>query len=143
MPALEYFVVCRSVSFDVDTDEVTLSNVVEDVHLDDDGTAVLPRVVAVSSWNVGDGDESRDYQTLLRITLPGEAKGADFPVNLDKQRHRHRAIITIIGVPLTKSGELLFEVFLNAHREATHKVIVHPPGTRAKVGTQLVSGTGE
>lgn len=127
--------------FDVDTDEVTLSNVIEDVYLDDEGSAFLPRVVAVSSWNVGDGEEPKDYQTLLRITLPGETKGADFPANLDKLRHRHRAIITITGIPLTKTGELLFEVFLNAHREATHKVIVHPPGTRAKEGTPLQANT--
>ncbi|HEY2910871.1 MAG TPA: hypothetical protein VGI99_11535 [Gemmataceae bacterium] len=137
-PNLEYFVVCRSVSFDVETDEITLSNVIEDVYLGSDGTAVLPRAVAISSWNIADGDRSKDFQTILTITLPGQSEGMDFPTNFDEGRHRYRAICTVAEIPLSQPGELKFEILLNRKHAASHKVLVHPPGMRSYSGQQLL-----
>ena len=134
MPSLEYFLVCRSASVDVHSDEVTLSGVLEDIDLESDGQAVVPRAVAVGLWNLTGADGGTDFQALLRITRPGEAKGSDFPVNLDKRRHRFRALFAILDIPLDKPGELVFEMLLNATHAATHRVMVHPHGER--VGQQ-------
>ncbi len=128
MPTLEYFVVCRSVSTDLNTDEITLSNVIEDVYLQDREVIVLPRAVAVCSWNIEEGD-STDYQVLLRITVPGQLP-IPFAVNLEKGRFRHRAVIAVHGIPAGIPGIMTFEMLLNGRHEATHRVIVHPPGAR-------------
>ena len=130
MARLEYFIVCRSASVDVDTDEITLSNVIEDLYLEAAGATVLPRIVAVSSWNVSQEDASQDFQTELRITLPGQSEPVDFAMNLAKGRHRYRAIIGVVGIPLGQTGDLMFEILLNGRHGASHRVMVHPPGTR-------------
>jgi len=147
MPSLEFFVVCRNVSMDVETDEVTLANVIEDVYLDEDGKAFLSQAAAVSSWNLGEGDTPTDSQTILRITRPGETEGSDFSTNLQIGRHRYRGISVVTDIPLDKPGLLLFELFLNAKHAAGHTVIVHPPEARIHEGMQLApkneKGTGQ
>lgn len=131
MPSLEFFLVCRSVSIDVHTDEITLSGVLEDVELENDGFVLVSRAVAVGSWNVAPEDRDKDFQALLRIQRPGDTEWADFPVNLSKGRHRFRALFAIENIPLDKPGDLLFELLLNAHHAAIHRVIVHKAGDRA------------
>ena len=140
MPDLEYFIVCRSVTFDIDTDEISLSGILEDIYLEDDNGTVLPRAVAVSSWNLNDSDEGKDFSTVLRITLPDGTKPSDFPMNLERRSRRHRAMISITEIPLEKPGVITFEVLLNAQHGANHKVLVHPPGTRASEGIPMIGG---
>jgi hypothetical protein len=140
MPTLEYFIVCRSVSIDIDTDEVSLSNVLEDLFLDEDGKALLPRIVAISAWNLDDSELSTDFQTILAIRRPGESKSKDFPMNLSHGRKRHRAMATIVDIPLDNSGELLFQVLLNGTHQASHKVFVHPQGVKiSSVNSKLLN----
>lgn len=130
MPKLEYFIVCRSVSFDIDTDEITLSNVIEEVYLESDGRCVLPRIVAVSLWNVIDADEGQDFQTELKITRPGESHSVQFAMNLERGQRRHRAMLSISDIPLEKPGELTFEILLNGQHGASHGVTVRQAGDR-------------
>ncbi len=129
MPTLEFFLVCRSITRDLFTDEITLSGVLEDVVLEADGTTVLPTAVAVVAWNVETKEGSEDLQAVLRITLPGDSHGKSFPMNLLKGHNRYRAIFAISSIPLGVTGELLFEVLLNAERCASHRVFVHPHGS--------------
>ena len=55
MPRLEYFVVCRSVLKDVDTDEITLAHVLDDV-FPAAFPNLIPAAVAISLWNVDVAD---------------------------------------------------------------------------------------
>lgn len=129
MPTIEFFLVCRAITRDLFTDEITLSGVLEDLVLESDGTTQLPTAVAVAAWNAEHGLDPSDLQAMLRITRPGETKGRSFPMNLVKGHNRYRAIFAISDMPLESPGELLFEVLLNAERCASHRVFVHPPGT--------------
>jgi len=129
MPTLEFFLVCRAVTRDLFTDEITLSGVLEDIVLEADGMAQLPSAVAVAAWNAEPKSDPTDLQVMLRITRPGETKGLTFPMNLAKGHNRYRAIFAISGIPLAEPGELLFEVLLNAEPCASHRVFVHPPGS--------------
>jgi hypothetical protein len=132
MPKLEYFLVCRAASVDFHSDEVTLSGVLEDIDLGDDGYAVVPQAVAVGLWNLTKADEHTDFQAVLRIIRPGEEKGNHFPVNLVKGPHRIRAVFAIQGIPLEKPGDLVFELLLNTEHAAEHKVIVHESSDAAR-----------
>jgi hypothetical protein len=125
------------VSFDVDTDEATLSGIIEDIYLNEGGTATLPRAVSVSTWHVSEGDDAKDNQIQLRIIRPGESEGITFPTNLDVGRNRYRAIAIVLEIPLDQPGILTFELLLNANHTAYHRVTVHPPGARAKEGIDL------
>lgn len=129
MPSLEFFVVCRSVSRDLFTDDLTLSGILEDVVLDVGGTATLPTAVAVCAWNVGTEDVGQELQAIIKVTRPGESQGKSFPMNLTKGHNRYRALFAVDGIPLATPGELVFEVLLNAEHCASHRVFVHAPGT--------------
>ena len=129
MPTLEFFLVCRSITRDVFTDEITLSGVLEDVVLEADGTAVLPTAVAVVAWNAEPNTDTADLQAVLRITRPGDTHSVPFSMNLTKGHNRYRAIYAISDIPLGAAGALLFEVLLNAERCASHRVFVHSHGS--------------
>ena len=57
MPKLEYFVVCRSIATEVDSDELTLSNVLEDV-VTDGFPDYLPKLMAISVRRIGAGPKA-------------------------------------------------------------------------------------
>ncbi len=135
MARLEYFLVCRSVSTDVDTNEITLSGVIEDVFLVPDEVVIIPKVVAVSSWTLSPGDLETDFQTILVISRPGETTGKPFPMNLSKGRRRYRTIQGVLSIPLDQPGDLKFQVLLNGEPQATHTVTVHPPDVRPREAT--------
>jgi hypothetical protein len=130
MADLEYFIVCRSVSIDVETDELTFGNVIEDLSPDIFPTE-LPRAVAVSAWRISAEESADEFQVILRVLRPGEQpeEAADFPMNLATGRIRYRAMESILEIPLEQSGDLKFEVLLNGQHAATHIVTIHPAKT--------------
>jgi hypothetical protein len=130
MARLEYFIVCRAISVDIDTEEITLSQVIEDV-FPEEFPNQLPRIVAVSSWEMTPEELGMEFQAILRVFIPGSLEGADFPMNLARGRRRYRAIQGVTQIPLLGPGDLKFEVLLNGQHGATHVVTVQPPGTRA------------
>lgn len=123
MPKLEYFVVCRSIATEVDSDELTLSNVLEDV-VTDGFPDYLPKLMAISVWRIEDDEIEGDFQAMLYVTPPGNER-ADFAMNLVRGRKRHRAIQTVYNVPLDGPGELLCEVTLNGKDGASHVITIH------------------
>jgi hypothetical protein len=132
MPELEYFIVSRSVSRDVLTDELSFLGVLEDVTPHHFPT-VLPKIIAVSVWRLADGEGTEDFQAILRVSRPEESPqdATDFAMNLEKGRTRYRAFQAIFEIPLDRSGNLVFEVLLNAKHAALHIVTIHDakPGT--------------
>ncbi|HWE36574.1 MAG TPA: hypothetical protein VG406_08410 [Isosphaeraceae bacterium] len=126
MATLEYFIVCESTSVDAATGRISLFHVIEDL-FPDHFPYVLPRVEAVSLWNLEAEDDGKDFQVLLRITPPG-LRVADFPMNLSRGRSRYRAVLAVERIPLPQPGTLSFEVLLNGRHQASHTVTVQATG---------------
>jgi hypothetical protein len=122
MARLEFFVVSESVSVDQQTNRLSLFNVIEQVASTNFPSA-LPSAVAVSMWIAEDGDDVRDFQCTLRITLPN-GNPYEFASNFKFRARRHRVIQRVEGFPLNEPGVLRFEVLLNGERAASHEVDV-------------------
>jgi hypothetical protein len=136
MPTLEYFLVCRSVQEDKHTNEVSFINVLEDIT---PGTFphVIPIAVAVSLWNVQQGENTVDCHATLIVRIPGKAD-APFLMNFSPGTRRCRAIHGILDIPIEHPGEITFELQLNGRHQASHTIIVHPVGVRnEKIGVAL------
>src|SRR4051812_32567012 len=125
MATLEYFVVCRSISVDLDNDELTLGGVLEDI-APDFMPYLLDRMFAISSWRVDESEVEKDHQAILRVTLPGD-EPFDFPMNLAPGRTRYRAIQSVASIFLEQTGEIICEVLLNGSHAASHHITIHPP----------------
>jgi len=123
MATLEYFVVVESVSIAQFSNRISLFNVIEELTPPAFPT-VFPQMVAVSAWNSEAGDDQRDLQVMLRVTLSNGTQLPDFTQNLRFPQRRHRVLSTLEGVPIPAAGQLRFEVFLNGERKASHTVDV-------------------
>ncbi len=88
----------------------------------------LPKVIAVSSWNIHPDEINLDFQVVLRVTLPGQPGPLTFPMNLSKGRLRYRSIQGLLEIPIAEAGKLRFEVLLNGSHGASNVVAVHPQG---------------
>ena len=127
MPALEYFLVAESVSVDQTTNQVSIFNIIEDIHVPE-FPAVLPQVAAVCAWNMPGTEMGQDFQATFRIVVPG-AERRDHAMNFTAVHPRQRMIVRVVGVPLGAPGQLLFEVLLNGQHQASHTVnITVAPG---------------
>ena len=122
MARLEFFVVSEGISVDQFTNRLSLFNILEEV-ASPNFPFVLPSAVAVSLWMMEAGDDERDLQCMLRVTMPNVAK-IEFTTNFKTSGRRHRVIQTIQGVPLNEPGVLRFEVLLNGEHAASHEVDV-------------------
>jgi hypothetical protein len=144
MPRMEYFIVCRAVSADIHTDELTLSQVVEDL-FPETMPEVLLKIVAVGSWQLAPDEVGIDFQAILKVAPPGKDPGIEFSMNLSRGRQRFRTIMGVLEIPLDQPGDLTFELLLNGKHAAMHIVTVHPPGTRiAEDNAQMPSqNTGD
>lgn len=129
MPQLEYFLVCRSIQTDVNTNEMSYINVLEDI-VPETFPYTIQRAIAVSVWNFQQGEANRDHQANLVVKLPGRADVA-FPMNLSSGIHRCRAIQGVLEIPVEAPGEITFEVRLNGEYAASHTVKVHPSDVRS------------
>lgn len=138
MPQLEYFLVCRSVMKDMNTDEMSFIHVLEDV-APEAYPHIIPSVTAISLWNIDPEEAGTDYQATLIVTTPGE-EPVPFEMNLSKGRMRYRAIQTVLSIPISTAGFLTFEVLLNRKHVATHKVVLHDPETYNPFGSHLRPG---
>ena len=122
MARLELFVVSEGVSVDQLTNQLSLFSVLEEVR-SPDFPFVLPSAAAVSLWMKEAGDNDRDFQCMLRVTLTDGSR-REFTSNFRFRARRHRVILKIQGLPLNEPGMLRFEVLLNAEYVASHEVDV-------------------
>jgi hypothetical protein len=122
MARLELFVVSEGVSVDQLTNQLSLFSVLEEVR-SPDFPFVLPSAAAVSLWMKEAGDDDRDFQCMLRVTLT-DGSQREFTSNFRFGARRHRVILKIQGFPLNEPGMLRFEVLLNGEYVASHEVNV-------------------
>jgi hypothetical protein len=124
MASLEYFIVCESTSVDAENNKISFFHVLEDIFPDRFPFSV-PKVEAVSLWNLEPEESETDFQATLVISVPGIEKPAEFRMNLSKGHMRYRAAVAVTGIPLLRHGNLTFETKLNGEHGATHVVKVH------------------
>jgi hypothetical protein len=122
MARLEFFAVSEGVSVDQFTNRVSIFNILEQL-ASPEFPFVLASATAVSLWTMEAGDDERDFQCMLRITMPDGAQ-QEFTSNFKTLMRRHRVIQGIQGFPLTEPGLLRFEVLLNGEHAASHEVDV-------------------
>jgi len=122
MARLGLFVVSEGVSVDQLTNQLSLFSVLEEV-TPPDFPFLLPSAAAVSLWMKEAGDDDRDFQCMLRVTLP-DGSHREFTSNFRFRARRHRVILKIQGLPLNEPGMLRFEVLLNGEYAASHEVDV-------------------
>lgn len=123
MARLEYFVVAQGVSIDQSTNQVSVFNILEDIS-SEDYPVVLDHCVALALWNAEDGDDGRDFQTVVRVTLP-DGNTHDAPANFTMRTPRHRSTLRIQGLPIPSPGEVRFDVELNGQHVASHTLNAH------------------
>jgi hypothetical protein len=122
MARLEFFVISEGVSVDKFTNRLSLFNILEEV-ANKVFPFQLPHFLAVSMWVMEAGDGERDFQCMLRITMPNMPP-KEFTTNFRFISRRHRVIQGIQGLPLNEPGMVQFEVLLNGEHAATHEVDV-------------------
>lgn len=134
MPNLEYFLVCRSIQADVESDEASFIGVLEDI-VSEEFPTFIPKAVAVSLWNVDGNDDIEGFQAVLVVKIP-KMKDASFPMDLSYTPHgsRFRAVQGVLEIPIVQPGDITFEVLLNGEHTASHTVKVHPPEDRVATG---------
>lgn len=122
MARLEFFVVAEDVSIDQSTNQVSVFSILEEVKMPGFPGRVN-KCIAFALWRREPGDEERDFQMTLRVTLP---TGQDYRLetNFRMSRPRHRILNRLSSLPLPGEGELRFEVLLNGVHAAEHVVTV-------------------
>ncbi len=139
MAKLEYFIVCESSSVDAEKNRISLFHILEDI-FPDKFPYEISKLDAVSLWNLEPADLDTDFQATLAISVPGIERVVEVPLNLSRGYMRHRAAVTITGIPIICPGELLFEVKLNGAHGATHIVYIHD-APALDVGERLPTNT--
>ena len=116
MARLEYFLVSRSISIDVATNQVSIFEVIDEIAAAS-FPSQIPYLVATSLWCQEEGEEDRDFQLILRITTPG-GSSHDLPTNFQIQAKRHRITQRLEGLRVEQEGTLHFEAILNGKHAA-------------------------
>lgn len=128
MPKLEYFLVCRAVLQDMDTDEISLVNVLDDISPESFPSSI-PKAIAVSLWHFRPGELVEDFQVSLVVKVP---KQNDFsvPLNFAISRNRSTAFQSVLDIPVEGPGDIEFELLLNGKHQASHVITIHPAGAK-------------
>lgn len=135
MARLEFFLVSRSSSVDIPTNQLSAFEILEEIHVPK-FPVLYPSCVAITVLRQEEGDEEKDFQGLLFITTPsGEIY--ENPVNFRMTSTRHRLMQQIVGLPLTEAGILKFEITLNGKHLAEHIVDVDQRGPLDTTGSAV------
>jgi hypothetical protein len=118
------------------TNRLSLFNVLETVQAPRFPMLVL-KCMAVALWRRDAGDEERDFQSMLRITLPGGAVH-QIETNFRIRRTRHRIVNRLSGLPIPEAGDVHFELLLNGQHAASHIINAElQPAAQAQPPQQL------
>ena len=126
MPELEYFIVAESIATDRERNTVSIFHVMEEWACS--LPALVPKVVAVSSWRVSQEEIGGDFQVALDVQLPGGARlpeeQSDLAVNFTAQSSGHRIYQTVTSLRIEAHGDLVFRILINGKPAATRVINV-------------------
>jgi hypothetical protein len=121
MPSLEFFIVATTVAVDQRSNRVTIIEVIEELE-PVRFPAFMPRVAALTIWNLSEDDKDQDFQAVLRVTVPGLETVGEFRQNFTAEGPTHRMLFQLQSVPVLMDGTILFEISLNGERKASHQI---------------------
>jgi hypothetical protein len=121
---LEYFIASESISVDTDTNRLSILNVLEEI-----GATEFPirirELVAIAGWLVDPDDIGKEFQGVLRLSMPGsEAREFPFNISLEDGMRRYRLNLRFLGIEVLQTGEARLELLLGAEHQASHTVTV-------------------
>lgn len=130
MPSLEFFVVSSTISIDQRTNRLSILEVIEDLE-PVRFPARMARLTALTLWKIGPQERDQDFQAVLRVSCPGLEQPAEFRQNFIGDGPTQRMLFHLLRVPVLGQGTILFELFLNEQRVASHEIRVAPADAAA------------
>ena len=129
MPKLEYFLLCKSISVDQETNRVSLFNVLEDLHLskppkegDSKPAYILNQIVAVAVFNREPNDGDHDFEACLKYNLPDHTH-KEHKLKFKMERNRQRIVMRFVGMPpVAKDGLLSFDLSVDGVHAGIHTI---------------------
>lgn len=133
MRALEYFLVCESVSADQSQKTESFQNVLRMVCIQKVPAHVFA-VSAVAAWyDLEPEDDRAECHIRLEVHPPGfeEDKCFKFRRTLQSQSPFESTFFGISNIPLKEEGELVFKLYQDENLVETHtiKVVINPTHT--------------
>jgi hypothetical protein len=122
MPDLEYLLVAESASVDQQTNRLSVFNMIEEFHAQG-FPSLVPQLVVITLWSRLPGDEDKDFQQIIRLSLPG-GESKEFPRNFTMKNVRLRMFFGFQGAKLAQPGEFRVEVLLAGKSRATRVIPV-------------------
>lgn len=122
MPHLELFLVAEDVAIDQQTNRISVFNVLDTIDIPR-APVTIPKCCALAIWSKDDGDDDRDFQSTVTITL-ADGRTHRQETNFRMTTPRHRIVNRIVGLPVLAAGEIRFELLLNGAHVAWHELRV-------------------
>jgi len=117
VPEHLFTIVARGHSVDVQTNNLTIYSVLEEI-----GAAELPFAIPqfgiVTLWRRQEGEEGVSFMQRTRLLDPDGAEVFNFETEFALHKRRHRSLGTVNMVPIEKAGQYLFEVQIRQVDEA-------------------------
>lgn len=130
MPSLEFFLVAQSLAVDQQSNRLSIFDVL-DTFQPRSLPAVFPRLVAVSAWLLEPDDKDQDFQATLRVVFEGPQSPLEFAQNFQGTGTGQRVVHQLVGLQIAAPGRISFEIVLNGHAFARHRVVIMPPDSEA------------
>lgn len=111
MPELEYFLVSRYATVDVESGAVSFFHVVDQLQAEGFPT-IVPELCAASCWRVNSKDRFlKGSKIQLKVSVPGmEPRTLEFKIEQLEAGNRQRNIARLEAIPLRREGVIEFEV---------------------------------
>ena len=122
MPSLEYFVVAESATVDQLSNRVSVFNIYDEILIPKFPMPIGP-FVSVCSWNASKEDKDEEFQVSVKLQMPDGDHGP-FNSNFTMKAKRHRTILTMNSIPISRAGTIVFEILLNGEHKAFHTIDV-------------------
>jgi hypothetical protein len=125
MARLEYFVVSESISVDVNHNTVSLFHILNGMQLFE-FPGSIPRLAVASAWVFDDPEIERkqEFQIRFEIRVPGARAPKIFRANMVAESRFENLHVEIQNVPVEGAGDIVFEVYLDDERQASHLLVV-------------------
>ena len=139
MRRLEYFAICKSVSLDAMTGEISLFHVTHHVNIPIFPTRI-PSLCAVASWIDNDrladpsnSVEASESHIKLNVISPGGAPVNTFRRTLRSPNRMDQSVFRVVNIPITSEGELVVELVVDDSTVAHHTVLITQKGPHNKM----------
>jgi len=134
MRRLEYFVVCKSVSLDAMSGEISLFHVTQHRSVSS-LPCVIPSLCAVASWIDEDtllegrvDHATPETHVKLNVISPGGNPVNTFRRTIGSQNRMQQSVFRVMNIPIPTEGDLVFELVVDDSLVAHHTVVVSQKG---------------